>query len=341
LNCDPDSPWISTAFGETVSLSCNEVHSANYYNGTLTRQCGGTEGNPSWSTLIGSCLYLAPWNVYYANSVIYRVGSSISVTPTYSGYVSSWSISPSLPAYLDFDATTGTISGILSETLEHQYTITASNPDSSKDTVFVLSVLSNGCAADGVWPFTPSFQTVQVDCTDEYRYIGNLSRTCDGYAYPKWGSVVDNCELGVPYDLHYPFTKLRVYRGYLVSGMVPTFHGKGTRFFSQPALPVGLKLNEQTGEITGTSSGEESCTDVLIGLENDAGTCSTGIQICLVPVESNYRGTINEKPDAMFWYFSTGTVAAILLLIMFGIPYCRYQERRNVKKKSALSEVEN
>jgi hypothetical protein len=71
-----------------------------------------------------------PGNLTYStNNTVYILGCTIHPnTPTYSGIVDTWSINPELPAGLNFDTSTGIISGAPEvESPETIYTVTASN----------------------------------------------------------------------------------------------------------------------------------------------------------------------------------------------------------------------
>lgn len=274
----------------------------------------------------------APTNLSYPDGVIYRTGSVISLVPTYSGSVSWWSISPSLPSFLTWDSQTGTISGRLEESFETVFTITAGNENGSVSYVLVLSVLNSGCLADGEWPVTNSLQTVYLPCSDEFEYVGNQSRTCVGYAIPTWGPITRNCELGPPYALRYPYRDYNVFTGIEVTNLIPSHRGKGIEYSVSPSLPEGLILDSSTGEIHGTVKSEEPCTTVTVTLVNEVGNCTTSLRICVIPSDRS-ESPLFPQPRQKFWLFlSIGILTvSIILSIAFLCCGCRCKKRRMLK----------
>src|SRR5690606_23307264 len=75
----------------------------------------------------------APTLLSYTTPNVFTVGVAIAdLTPTITGNVDSWSISPNLPDGLSFDPATGTISGTpTAETENAVYTVTATNSGGS------------------------------------------------------------------------------------------------------------------------------------------------------------------------------------------------------------------
>lgn len=84
----------------------------------------------------------APSGLAYTSPVHATVGVAIdSLSPTVTGSVSSYSVSPALPAGLTLDTTTGVISGTpTAKAAEATYTITATNSSGSTTFQFVLGV---------------------------------------------------------------------------------------------------------------------------------------------------------------------------------------------------------
>lgn len=203
--------------------------------------------------------------------------------------------------------------------------------------IFILSLfyLSKSlCPATGIWPETESGTIRTVYCTDEYRYVGNLQRECKNEDTAQWGSVVDNCVLGSPYNLTYPYSTIRVYEGYPISSISPLFRGKGESFSSEPDLPEGLSLNEQTGEISGSGlSKKEGCVSVRIDLHNEVGSCSTELSVCTILTKKEKDNRLGDSPKPMFWYFLSGSIILLTLTIVLSIPYCICQSRRNKRNR--------
>jgi hypothetical protein len=77
----------------------------------------------------------------YNNSATLVVGTAVSMLPTVNGTVTSWTVSPALPAGLSLDATTGEIAGTpAANTPTAAYTISASNSSGSVKDVFQITV---------------------------------------------------------------------------------------------------------------------------------------------------------------------------------------------------------
>ena len=263
----------------------------------------------------------APSNLSYPDGVIYRTGNVISLVPTYSGSVSWWSITPSLPSFLTWNSATGTISGRLEESFETVFTITAGNENGSVSYVLVLSVLNSGCLAEGEWPATNSLQTVYLPCSDEFEYIGNRSRTCVGYAMPMWDPITRNCELGPPYALKYPYRDYNVFTGIEVTNLIPSHRGKGIEYSVSPSLPIGLSLDSSTGEIHGMAKSEEPCREVTVTLMNEVGSCTTSLTICVLPSDVS-ESPFFPQPRQKFWLFLSVGIVAVSIILSISLLCC-------------------
>ena len=317
--CDGGDLWPSTPSGTTATISCNELYSVNYYSGSATREC--IQGQ--WGEVSENCVYLAPWDLSYPDGMIYRTNYRLSLTPVYSGDVSHWSIQPPLPSFLQLDSDTGVISGLLEESFELVFTVTAANRDQSCSVTVVISVLDSECPASGSWPSTDAMTTIYLPCPYEDRYIGNISRTCEGYARPQWGDVKESCTLGPPYALTYPFAVYNAYTGFEANGMVPSYRGRGDRFSVSLPLPGGLKLDDVTGAITGIAEGEEYCKKVTVTVENSAGACSTDVEICVVKSMLTEVWDPSGEPREKTWMLLSGAVAVVAVVLSSLLCCCR------------------
>lgn len=229
-------------------------------------------------------------------------------------------IEPPLPSYLSFDSESGVISGIVEEVFEEQYVITAVTNEGNVQISFILSVLSNGCASDGIWPFTFGSQTAKIPCTDEYNYVGAYYRTCEGYIAPHWGEVTGNCSLGPPYDLHYPYKRIQSFYGYSVSPIIPSFRGKGSAFSLNSPLPSGMEFNAENGAISGMPTGEVGCSTVNVSVQNEVGNCTGSVEICVI--EGKSRPSTQKTIRPSFWNFCSIAVLVVCVIIMILIAYC-------------------
>lgn len=84
----------------------------------------------------------APTGLNYTTPNVFTVDEAITdLTPTVTGTVTSYSVSPALPAGLSLNTTTGVISGTPTEAaVEATYTVTASNPNGSVTKAVVITV---------------------------------------------------------------------------------------------------------------------------------------------------------------------------------------------------------
>ena len=99
----------------------------------------------SFSTTFSMQVMSAPSGVSYSpSSMTLEKGTAMTTnTPTYSGStVTSWSISPALPSGLNFDTSTGAISGTPSvlQTSSQSYTVTATNGQGSATTSVSITI---------------------------------------------------------------------------------------------------------------------------------------------------------------------------------------------------------
>jgi fibronectin-binding autotransporter adhesin len=125
----------------------------------------GSINNPaiilSTGELVASCV--APTNLSYITPQTYTKNAAITnLTPTVTGYVASYSVSPALPAGLSMNTSTGVISGTPTVSLPTiTYTITATNTAGS--TTFPIVITVSGptfySRATGVWNSNTTWST--------------------------------------------------------------------------------------------------------------------------------------------------------------------------------------
>ncbi len=105
----------------------------------LAAACGGSKSSPAPAP--GPT---GPSNLAYAN-VQATVGQAISVTPTVTGTVTTYSITPDLPAPLTLDGASGVLAGTpAAEQAPTTYTVTAANNTGSTTATFTLSAAVAG-----------------------------------------------------------------------------------------------------------------------------------------------------------------------------------------------------
>ncbi|MBX5461864.1 MAG: putative Ig domain-containing protein [Steroidobacteraceae bacterium] len=133
----------------------------------------------------------APSGLAYTSPVHATVGVAIdSLSPTVTGSVSSYSVSPALPAGLTLDTTTGVISGTpTAKAAEATYTITATNSEGSTTFPFVLGV--NAQTATGQFIDSPvaGLSYVSGDQTGVTDALGGFTYEVDEPVTFKVGAV--------------------------------------------------------------------------------------------------------------------------------------------------------
>jgi len=163
------TPTVVTAAANYLITATNIYGSATFSVNLTVNAVGVTAG-------------VAPANLTYASPVVYVTGKSIpALSPTVSGgAVSSYSVSPALPAGLTLDATTGIISGIpTTVTAKNNYLVTATNADGS--TTYTVSItINNTATTTGVAPANLAYATPVVYVTG--KSISALSPTVTGGA---------------------------------------------------------------------------------------------------------------------------------------------------------------
>jgi hypothetical protein len=119
--------------------------------------CGGDNGSSSSSSASSSSSggsTTPPRALTYPSPPAYTVNAAISpLTPTVTGSVSSYSLTPALPAGLTLDSTSGVISGTpTSVTAQASYTVTASNAGGSTSGTVSIVVVNPSTALSIQYP---------------------------------------------------------------------------------------------------------------------------------------------------------------------------------------------
>jgi hypothetical protein len=134
---------------------------------------------------------VAPNSLSYASPNVFTVGTSISsLSPTVSGSVLSYSISPNLPSGLNFNTTSGVISGTPTVVSSIEtYVVTAINSGGS--TSFGVSITVNAVAPNSLSYASPNVFTVGTS-------ISSLSPSVSGNVSSY--SISPNLPSGLNFD---------------------------------------------------------------------------------------------------------------------------------------------
>lgn len=258
------------------------------------------------------------------SNLVYTIAASLlrdvtieNVTPSYNGAgVSSFSITPTLPAGLSFNTTTGIISGKpTAVSAAANYTVTATNLGGSTTTTFSLavrvdapsalqyaianSILRNQAittvtptytgspaASFSISPALPtglSFNTTTgaisgtpTVMTTSQSYT--VTATNDGGV----GTVAFPLMVRVdpPINLKYDFAHTNFLRNTAIPTVTPTYTGSpATSFSVSPALPAGLAFNTTTGTISGTPTTLTAAQTYEVTVVNDGGSSKVSFSL--------------------------------------------------------------
>ena len=301
-SCPAQGVWSITPFGHRAVLPCNIQFGVTYYSGYSYRLCAGTEINPSWGNIVSNCTYLPLCNLTYPLKSFYRVGNPVTLTPTYSGYADSWTVSPSLPPSLRLDERAGTLHGAFSASFEGEFTITAFNKKDNASVILRCDIRDETSVTLLSIPLSPS----QRSLSNTRANIFSVER------------------IGVlpPTDLRYPLSTLVAYSNIEISPLIPSFQGEDVRFFSQPKMPSDILLNTTTGVISGKAIEQRNCSLFLIGVRNDVGSSSFPLQICVFAGDEGPVWSMSNSPKGWFWHSLTLCVVLFVFVFVFAVLRC-------------------
>jgi hypothetical protein len=267
---------------------------------------------------LGSTISLPPMNlVYHPNPAVYTVGYAVPAnTPTVSGLVTRYSVSPSLPTGLSLDTLTGVITGTpTSATAVAGYLVTASNSQGSDTETVRITVNASlvaptnlsytvSSAVYGVGTaITPNNPTVTGTVTTYSvnptlppglsisASTGVISGTPTAVAaaanYTVTASnsagnttaVLNITVIAPPTNLTYSTPSANYAVNQAITANSPTVTGTVTSWSVSPALPAGLSLNGASGVITGTPTSITASKSYTVTAANAAGSTTVSITI--------------------------------------------------------------
>ncbi len=253
---------------------------------------------------------------YTTTSCVYTIGEAIADnTPTVTGTVTDWSVSPSLPSGLTMNTDTGVISGTPdTEQSAVQYEITASNYAGSTSTVISITVnhnppqalsyattscvytideliLDNEPTVTGTvtnWSVAPALPNgltlnpstgIISGTPDTEQTATSYIITAENSGGSTTATISITVNLDAPTALTYSTTSAVYTLNAVITNNVPTVTGTVTSWSVSPSLPTGLTLNTATGVISGTPDTEQTAANYTITAANSGGSTTTVISI--------------------------------------------------------------
>lgn len=206
-------------------------------------------------TVSRNCVAIPPSSLSYSqSSITTQVGVAIpTLSPTYTGTVSSFSVSPDLPSGISL-STQGVISGTPTQTqVSQSYVITATYESSS--TTFTLTIVVNAADCGSVLNGSEEVSS----CPEGYE--GSIRRMCTNGVL---GEAVENCSPVQPSALSYPEFDGILTLNVEFTSPYPSVTGLNITFSITPQLPTGLSLNTETGLISGKGEVVSTSTEYTV-----------------------------------------------------------------------------
>jgi hypothetical protein len=310
---------LDTTTGQISGTPAAESPATSYVI-TAANTAGSTTFTLSL-TVLAAAPTGAPTGLSYPSPVVATLDVALpTLSPSVKGTVSSYSVSPALPAGLSLDKTSGQITGTpVAESPAASYVITASNAAGS--TTFMLSLAVLVAAPAALQYPSPQTYTAGTPVTLNPSVTGLVTRYAVAPALPAGlvlnavtgqingtpttptaaanylitasngtGSTTFSLSLTIlipaPTALSYPNPQTYI-AGTAIAALTPQVTGTVTRYSVMPALPAGLSLNVTTGQITGTPSTPTPMATYLITASNSTGSTSFLLTIAvLIPAPS-------------------------------------------------------
>jgi hypothetical protein len=310
----PSGLSLNSSTGEISGIPIF-VTPSTFFTVTATNSGGST------STLIEMTVHEGPPTslTYSLLNPDYNISVPISAnTPSNSGgFISTYSVSPALPAGLQLNTSTGIITGTPSiPSIQSNYTVTGSNSSGStsvtlgitvKDTppsllaygtqnaIYTINtpITSNSPSHSGggitSYSISPSLPAGLSLNTSSGIISGNptvisSSTSYQVTAHNSGGNISTTLTITVidvaPSVLSYSSMAPTYVKGTAIPDNLPTNSGGQVISYSvSPSLPTGLLLNSSTGVLSGTSTQISVSTPYIITATNSGGSTTTTLNI--------------------------------------------------------------
>ena len=333
---------LNTSTGAVTGTPTAVTALATY---TVTATNSGGSANVGLQITIDD---IVPAFTYASNPVTYTKGTAITsntVTST-GGTITSFSVSPALPAGLSLNTSTGAVTGNpTTVTATATYTVTGSNSGGGTgvglqitviDTVPVLTYSTNpatyivgtaittnspvntGGAPTG-YSINPALPAGLTFNTSTGTITGNPSSSAANATYTvtasnSGGSANVGVQIRVN-DVAPAFTYASnpatyIKNSAISSNTVTSTGGTIVSFSVSPALPAGLSLNTSTGTITGTPTGVVATATYTVTGTNSGGTANVGLSITVNDIGPVFSYSANPATYSKNTAITANTVSS-------------------------------
>ena len=274
--CSATDGYSASYAGTKAVKACDDPT----YLGAMYRTCLST-GVLS-DEVENTCMAPAPDNFNYGtdNVVTLVLMKDETVTPTYIGYLDTWSISPALPNGLMFSED-GSISGTATEpSTVTVYTISGISAGGNKETTLSIEVIDYSCAALDSFPAAANGATSSSTTECPTYMHGTATRLCTNGVF---GPInTSNCVYDDITGFHYTPSTISVTSGEGIVSSDPEYTGYASSFMAVGSLPSGLTLTS-TGVIVGVLKETGSFT-ITVRAINENSQVTTNLVITVSAV---------------------------------------------------------
>lgn len=281
-SCPADGLYLGAVAGAYSTIQCDGIQVGN-----KTRYCP-LQYNPVLEAEVNNCRDPNPTSFSYPNNNYINAYTNVplsSVIPTVGGVASSvkFAVEGLLPYGLSL-GTDGSISGTPTSPGQVSVRITASDTNTITVTLTIV-VTTTYCEADPARGLARSVAGTVVRKSCPSGYNGDVLIVCSYSATPKWGEEDDSaCYPPAPQRWGYGGNLISFSVNFYKSlapvveqGGIPTSYR-----LTRGALPEGLSLKTDTGEIFGMATSEFSSTPIRITGTNNLGSADAEFNIQVI-----------------------------------------------------------